>query len=602
MTLKTSSNKMNPALNLFGFTLRKNLGFTAIATVLVLLFSPAFIINTINQSFEHLTEAEKATYIFDMGEVIPAAVCILAVAAAAFAWLLQIMNFNYLNTKPGSDSFHSMPLNRTELFASRISACFISALIPLTAGYLGLFGVGLMENVASDNAVLLQCYIYTVGMMALCMLFSQIFIFASGCVFDSIISFLAVNIGIPVIIMLVMDMCDSTLFGYHTSVSGIPFTYGTPFGFAIYSLANIGLKDTEHPFTVWGVITYIIVIAALSALNIYLYNKRKSEKAGEPFAFKFVPLIISIIISFVAFHLFGYIFDGYSGSLFFMIMGIIGSILAAVVYNAIVNRGFKKLKAAIIPAVVSIVLVFASFFAIGLDVFGYETYVPTASNVDNVSVVYKSVTVNTATEEGIESVINLHSAIVEAYENDEFYIEDEYTEYTEENGETYLRISHATSREMIEINYTLKGGRTVSRIYHVANKLLTEEKAAFVKNAFADGVKAEFDENIGEFFSLDGEYNGESISLDITANEAEQLIDAYVLDLKNVEEDYFLTEDRQTVYINTAGGGESGYGYYTVGVPVIESFENSRAVLQQMNIGERNTFYIDEQGNNGLVD
>lgn len=596
---------MNPALNLFGFTLRKNLGFTAIATVLVLLFSPAFIINTVNQSFEHLTEAEKATYIFDMGEVIPAAVCILAVAAAAFAWLLQIINFNYLNTKPGSDSFHSMPLTRTELFVSRLSASYISALIPLTAGYLGLFGVGLMEHVVSDNVVLLQCYIYTVGMLGLCMLFSQIFIFASGCVFDGIISFLAVNIGIPVIIMLVMDMCDRMLFGYYTqnySVSSVPFAFGTPFGFAIYSLANIGLKDTEHPFTVWGVIIFIFVIAALLVLNIYLYNKRKSEKAGEPFAFKFVPFVISIIISFVAFHLFGYIFDGYSGSLFFMIMGVIGSILVAVVYNAIVGRGFKKIKAAIIPAVVSIVLVFASFFAIGLDVFGYVTYVPTASNVDNVSVVYKSVTVNTGTESGTQSVIDLHSAIVRAYENDEFYIEDEYTEYTEENGETYLRISHATSREMIEINYTLKGGRTVSRIYHVANKLLTEEKAAFVKNAFADGVKAEFDENIGEFFSLDGEYNGESISLDITANEAEQLIDAYVLDLKNVEEDYFLTEDRQTVYINTVGGGESGYGYYSVGVPVIESFENSRAVLEQMNIGERNTFYIDEQGNNGLVD
>ena len=43
MTQKISSNRFTPALNMFFFTLRKSLGFTAVATVLALILSPFYI-------------------------------------------------------------------------------------------------------------------------------------------------------------------------------------------------------------------------------------------------------------------------------------------------------------------------------------------------------------------------------------------------------------------------------------------------------------------------------------------------------------------------------------------------------------------------------
>ena len=62
MTLKTSSNKPHTAFNLFAFTLKKNLGFTIITSVLVFLFSPIFLINTINNYYDYEDSVLYWTY------------------------------------------------------------------------------------------------------------------------------------------------------------------------------------------------------------------------------------------------------------------------------------------------------------------------------------------------------------------------------------------------------------------------------------------------------------------------------------------------------------------------------------------------------------
>jgi len=47
MTQKIFCNKFCPTFNMLLFTLRKNLGFTAVATVLALILSPFYIMNLV---------------------------------------------------------------------------------------------------------------------------------------------------------------------------------------------------------------------------------------------------------------------------------------------------------------------------------------------------------------------------------------------------------------------------------------------------------------------------------------------------------------------------------------------------------------------------
>lgn len=586
MTLKTSSNKPHTALNLFAFTLKKNLGFTIITSVLVLLFSPIFILNTINNYYDFEDTTRVMYNVTD--EILPAAAVILAVAAMFVAWLLQMINFNYLNQKSGSDAFHSMPITKAGLLFSRTAASYIGGVVPLTIGYIGMACIGALKYVELDYLLLGKCYLHTLLMMLFCLAFSQLFILASGCVFDSIVSFLAVNIGLPVIILLIYGLCEDTLFGYYVTDYYLA-TYGSPFALSAYSLIMLVLQEK----TTLSLITYLIIIVAtvgLFCINAFVYNIRKSEKAGETFAFRFMPLIISTILSFVSYFIFGYVFDEYTGSLIYIIMGIIGATLVSLIYNVIVNRGFKRLKKAIIPIAIALVLIFGATASVQFDLMGYESYVPAICNIKKVEVFFDGDTITVTEPNNFMYVNELHNAIVKAYENYELSDEDSHVERFDENGELYAMFDVSTALSTIEINYTLKGGKSVSRRYYVQNEELLEEKMAFVKNCFADGIKKNFMDNIGNVFTLDGEYNGKNVQLNITRDEALALVDAYVLDLKSVDERYLITDTYTNWWLNTQLVTKDGtdYRYYSMAIGDFHFFENTQQVLSEMNIENRN--------------
>ena len=576
MMLKTSSNKVNPFLNMMLFTFKKNLGFTAIATLLSLLFSPAYLINVMSHWWEYRNAAD--IYPFTL-ELLPAAVIVLAIGATAFGWLLLIINFNFLNNKSASDSYHSLPITRAELFVARMVPSYISALIPLTAGYLGMFGISLMPKADVDTGILLQSYFYTAVLMLLCLLFAMLFILASGCVFDSIVSFLAVNIGVPVIILLVLSLCEDTLFGYNTVSTYSAAQYGTPFGYALYGLYRLtGWQSKETAFTVISFIITLAVIIALFVVCIFLYRRRKSEKAGEAFAFKFMPVIISIIISVIAYFIFGYMFSPERQSLMHIIMGAVGAVLAAVIYNAIIHRGFKKIKNAVILGLCSLVAIAGINVSVAFDIFGYETYVPKSDNLVSASVRYKGAIVTEA--EDFEYILDLHNAIINAYKNDELDTDsyesyDDVAEYKYENYQEY-----------IYIYYTLKGGKTVERVYHIKNKLLIPEKTVLVQKGLTKAVKEEFEGIDAKFYTLSG-YDEQEFEIELSKEEATALINAYVRDLENIDGNYFISGQTNSVYLNAYSDNQEYSGYYQ-SISYNENFVNTLEVIGVLDITDRN--------------
>lgn len=589
MMLKTSSNKVNPFLNMALFTFKKNLGLTAITTLLSLLISPVYLINVMNNYWEY----RDAIDIYPFTEqLLPAAVIVLAIGATAFGWLLLIINFNFLNNKSASDSYHALPITRAELFIARFAPSYISALIPLTAGYIGMFGISLMKNVEFDTALLWQCYFYTAILMLLCLAFSMIFIIASGCVFDSIVSFLAVNIGVPVIILLVLSLCEDTLFGYYMVDAYDGLQYGTPFGYAIYGLAKlVAWQSKAAAFTWLELILTLAVIAALFVVCILLYKRRKSEKAGEAFAFRFMPVIISIIISVIAYFFFGYIFGEDYYSLMYIIMGAVGAVLAAVIYNTIIHRGFKRIKNAAILGLCSLILVAGVNLSVALDIFGFESYVPAADNIVSASVNYRGETVTETEDFGY--ILDLHQAIVEANKNNELENETANPEnvtqllYDDVDSEKY-----EDYREYIRIYYTLKGGKTVEREYHIKNKLLIDEKIVLVQKGLTKAFKEEFEAMERKFYSLSG-YDKEHFEIEISGEEATALINAYVRDLENVTPEYFVTANDWSLYLS--GYSDDSYGYYYQSLPYNENFVNTLQIIGILDIEERNMLTDEEK-------
>lgn len=523
MMQKTSLNK-NIALNLFGFSLLKNLPVAAVASVLVLLVSPVYLINMINSAFERNTLRVDYTYSLDI-YVLPYLLCGLAMAATAVGLLLLFTNFNFLFNKQSSDVYHALPLTRSQLFFARFGAAYVTALIPLGVGYLGVFFVGFMDRVELSHKMLLLGFIFTIIFMALCLLFSMLIIMLTGCVFDAIVALLAINIGLPICVLPFDEIANNLIFGYMgNGLTEKAFVYGTPFGYALKNLNSL-LENPEKPwFTFSRVVIVFAIIVVLSFIIVKVYNVRKSEKAGEAFAFGFVPYVISAIISILGFFVLGSIFFGgletYNPA--FWIIGIIGALLCGVVYNAIVNRGFKKFKLSFIPSIIAILVVSLITISLAADAFGIENYSPKASNVEKIQVGFGAEEI-TVSGEDIQDIIDFHRDIIQQKENVEVLDDDI-------NGGEY---------HSVRFEYSLKGGKQVNRRYYVPASLFAEEFAEFISGPYANYFEENYVPADYDYFNISGDFakskeGGGYYSCTITRQEVETLLSLYIADLRNV--------------------------------------------------------------------
>ncbi len=517
MTQKISLNRFCPAFNIFLFTLRKNLGFTAVATVLALILSPFYMMSLVDNQLEYfVTERLNFQEIF-----FPAAI-VLAVGATLFLVILLYINFSFLFSKSASDSFHSMPISRTKMLISRFFASYISSLIPVIAAYIGFVAVAVSPTVESNISAIITAGLFTVFMMLFCGAFTLLFIITAGTVFDSVVAFAALNVGLPVIVALICSMCEDNLYGVASIDYVYAWQYTSPFTFSLIKLiAFLEEPLMINPFA-WSItVPVILLTAVIMVASILLYRRRKSETAGTAYAYKFVPVIIGTVVSVICYFILGAIFANDRLEISFWIPGIIGAILGAVIYNIVINRGFKNIKKAVVPVSVALVCIFTVTAGIAFDVFGFEDYVPENSEIACVNVNYRGMSMNF---ENIELATDLHKMIVR--DKPETNEPEEYIE-----------------REYIHLTYTLKNGKTVERRYFVPFTFATAEKAEIIKTELTNELEKQFGECDAPEFSLEGQF-GDKDYFNVTLNraEGENLVKAYVADLKAANTERLFSE------------------------------------------------------------
>lgn len=591
MMLKASSNKINPAVNMFLFTVRKNLGFTLVASVLALIMSPAYLINIIkNYTLNYLRDG--AAYVMD--DMMFAAVNVSAVAACGFFVILLFVNFSFLYKKSASDVFHSLPMTRNELLVSRFLGSYVSSLIPLVLIYIG-FAI----TKVSTNSVLNDAYkipvalLYTAIMMFVCGFFTMIFTVSAGSAFDGVVSFIGVNIGLIIIIVLISNLMTTHIFGYSgNDLAEVGVFYTSPFAYALTHLMAYMQQDTQDfkLFSFGSVLYVLLLCAACIWIVLMLYNRRKSEKAGEAFAFKFMPCIMgfiaAVICSYVLSGIFGFSSDDFGG----ILTCIIGAAIGSVIYNIITYRGFKKIKYALIIAGVAVAATFFANFAVNIDIFGIASRVPKAEKVKSISMNYRSVS-GTVDGDEIADVVAFHNSIVSAYKDKKLD--------TSNNGDG--------NYNYVSLTYTLKDGSTMHRAYSIPSSVLTDEQLTVFNNVIPELVKSEFERCKSNNFELGITAYDYDCTLEISRNDAQKLIEAYCLDLKSLT----AIPSRQTVNVTLSSRydleyvekeNESGnksvytqYNQYYQNININDNFKNTMAWVNSEKIQEMITEYINSQ-------
>ena len=394
------------------------------------------------------------------------------------ALVMAMSGFSYLYSKKKVDMYHSLPVKREVLYFIKIINGILIVLIPfiiceIVASLLILANTGeiivitsALWSIAEWTLLFIMSYFLTVFSI---MLTGNMLIGILACGFFSFY--------FP-LISLVLKGYQSTFFDtYYTS--GFIIENVLPNMSSFMLMFNI--------FELKWLTRIIIVILASTAflfINLFLYKKRASEAAGKSVSFNVIKLPIKsmmVIFMSILMYLLGYevMNDSIGWGLFGLIVS--GAITHCVM-EIIYNQDFKKIFAKKIELLVLIIISIFIAAAFQFDIFGYDSYIPSASQIKSTAVI------SNLLESNSEQYYN-KVEISDGYYNDSFvdvdYASDSKIEADQinkmdiQNKDAVLELARQGIEaakydlemygnfDKVLISYKLKNGRTVGRVYYV---------------------------------------------------------------------------------------------------------------------------------------
>lgn len=554
MTAKVSSVKFHPSLRLYRYSVKRTMGLTVLMTVFMLLFCPGYVLMHINNRL-----ILQSSGIFNFDNIAPTVILAVTVITCGAAVLYLFINFAFLYSRSSSDFFHSLPLKRTKLLASRFFASIVPILLPTVLSYAAMCGILALDYVEGSIRPILTGFAYNILILFMCAAFTMIFIVCAGSIFDLIISFVTFNIGIIIIQFITSSLCNEYLWGYTWQTEYKLLMYSSPFYYAFVGLFGLLNGETAYVDNHAVFALKLILITLLSLVAAFLlYKRRKSEKSGVSYAYKFIYIVCALIIGIVGAYLVGALFADGEIDLIFWIFSVVGGLLAAVTFGAINDRGFKSVKKSLIIGGASVVCLAVTALTLWCGFFGYSTRIPSADKVVSASVSFGG---NNFDFTNPELVLKLHGAIIE-------------------NG------AETDKYQDISLSYSLKNGDSFKRVYYVDyNDYLDTLLEIYKSDESKESIKKRFDSFTENNLSISVYSDDNSVEgLYLTPAELTRLKEAYLNDIPSATADSITGGGYYTIEIS---GFDKDYEYLRESFYAEEGFKNTVDVINSLDLKAR---------------
>ena len=513
---------------------------------------------------------------------------------------LPLILFQYINNRQAVDVFHSLPISRKNLFWGNYLFGLAVLLIPYV-----LFGiVTLGAQTAVNNELPLEVDYPVILTSIICFYSTMVFIMVNcGTLFESITYFGIIHIGYPLFVSAVLSFISSNTYGY-------PSNSASFIGNILYSFSPVRQLLDFYPnwdyYNWWKLPVLLGISAFVAILGAYLYKRRKSESAGQSFAY--IPLfyIGSLLIS-ITVGL-GFVLSLGSKKITSYIFGILLGIAVYFILDTIRNRGFRKVAQTAIVGCTAAVLVTAVFAASNLThTFGYETRVPQIQQIESV-VLYWSAPGSLGTSaldngvklndrESIEAALAFHKSVTSnidtlktGFPSNYLYDSEnqpvginlvKYTPYSFDDG-SYPAFDYGNSR--VQIVYVLQNGFKVYREYKNCPFALTKPlydiaQSKAYQEAFVQWFRQE-DYSDCENVALYSSLHQGAVSYTLSPDQAVRLAKAISSDLDARDNTSNLTPAESPKGFLELNGGY-GRAYRAITLPVYPTDSNILAFLEK---------------------
>lgn len=451
------------------------------------LFPLAFLVNYLHSSYDILPLEVTQLYYEALSYGVPIISLIFAVLVAAAVW-------SYLFSARSVGMMHTLPIRREGLFLTNFLSGMAMMLIPyivvgalciLLSLFLGAFDpLGVLvtilgvagESLFYFSSATLVCFItgnliampvlyaifhfLAVGLDALVCTFAQGFLFGVTTSYTGTAEFLSPTVYLMQHVRKGRTYLDTFV---PSNADNLYRCYDTPDGYGYYT-SELSAVTLENG---WLIAVYALVGVVLLYLAWVLYNKRRSESAGDVVSVGWMKPVFRYGVTFCAAMLGGlllyYLFcSPFQSSSYFallpmilcmLVAGVVGYYAASMLLAKSLRVFRGSLKGLGLMAVGVVVISCVLHF----DLMGAEKRVPEIRHVESVRL---STASNTyyfypgQEDELLEQVRELHAAIVAEKDYILSWGENRSYDASEEFYTTY-----------VHLRYTLRDGTTVTRRY-----------------------------------------------------------------------------------------------------------------------------------------
>lgn len=401
MTSKSFSSK-----GLLGNSMRRNLWALVLSGVgfFLSLLLPALMTmqNALEQRARDLKELSQASVELNWQNAMNNAASMLGggnlfvkVVFIVLAVVCGVAMFAYLHSRQKVDFYHSLPISRTRLFANNFLTgivCTFSTYLVMLAITVGCaYAMGCGEAVRWDE----------IGGAVLCNLIVFLLIYALTVLTtvicgNTIITLLLLAwVFFSPMLVRVLQFClfdkfyDTFTANAGQLVGAIRLTPVVQY-FVLHGTHYIGehvmgvLQPGESALGL--LVGYLIAAAVVTALALFLFRIRRSERAGTALAFTPTKLPIKVYMCLVMGVAFGWVFGMIAGNFWFWPGLVVGTVLFHWIVEIIYAFDFRAIFARPLHLLAILVVLVAGMLAMQFDVTGYDTWLPDRDDLTAVDI------------------------------------------------------------------------------------------------------------------------------------------------------------------------------------------------------------------------
>ena len=356
------------------------------------------------QDLVNLSAADAAAswqgYVESVGEMLGGQNVFVKLAVIILAVTCGVSMFAYLHNRRKVDFYHSLPISRSRLFAVNYATGALCALVP----YLVLHALSIVCTCAMGfgevvNASLIGVIASNVIFFFLLYAMAAVTTILCGNTVITLLLGLWVYFG-PTLVTALWQGLKSMFFQtYVMDASMTSLLFGNKFAPLIQYFGVNGTK--MHSWAVEPVYTmdyaaglqessaiglligYAVAAIVITALALFLFRIRKSERAGTALAFKPAKLPVKIIICVVMGTAFAEIFKMlvYESELWFWVGLVLGTVIFHCVVEIIYAFDFRAIFRKPLQLVIILAVLCAGLLTMQADVFGYDEWLPDEGSI-----------------------------------------------------------------------------------------------------------------------------------------------------------------------------------------------------------------------------